>query len=197
MMTAGVRRRGTDDATFAGDDVFSLDRVTLLLSGVMLSLFGVPAGTLNRLFGAIDDQGLSFLSADFGLPPNTDHRPGDLFHPLDRPADRAFVDVVKEAQEFLRDVATVIDQHDHEVIFQTADVPGASGFGLAALILLPWTRELLQHAIERGDTDPGQSDEAGAGAQPDGGERTGHRADTFTKKVLDESNRPVTCQAQA
>jgi hypothetical protein len=37
---------------------------------------------------------------------------------------------------------------------------------------------------------------AGAGAQPHGGERNGHRIDTFARKVLDESNRPVTCQAR-
>ena len=62
--------------------------------------------------------------------------------------------------------------------------------------LLPGARELFQHAVKRGDADPGQADKARAGAQPGGGERTRHRAGTFTKKVLDESNRPVTCQAR-
>ena len=81
------------------------------------------------------------------------------------------------------------------MVFQTADVRGAARFGFVALGLLPGARQLLQHAVERGDADPGQADEARAGAQSGGGERTGHRAGTFTKKVLDESNRPVTCQA--
>src|SRR5260370_37511856 len=111
MMTGGVRRRGADDASLPGDDVFGLYRVALLLPGVMLSLFRVRAGTLDGLLGAIDDQGLGFLPADFGRSLNTDHRPGEFFDPLDRPADRALVDVVKEAQELLRDIATIIDQH--------------------------------------------------------------------------------------
>ena len=89
MVTAGVGGRGADDATLPGDDVFGLQRMALLLSRVMLSLFGVRAGTLDRLLGAIDDQGLGFRPADFGLSLNTDQRPGELFDPLDRPADRA------------------------------------------------------------------------------------------------------------
>src|SRR5450432_4498913 len=140
--------------------------MALLFPGVMLSLFRVGAGTLDGLFSAIDDQGLGFRPADFGLSLNTDQRSGELFDPLDRPADRALVDVVKEAQELLGDIATIIDQHDQQMIFQTPDVPGAAGFGLAELNLLPGARELLQHAIERGDTDPGQADEARGGAQP-------------------------------
>src|ERR1700688_1184052 len=168
----------------------------LLLSGVMRALFRVRAGALDRLLGAIDDQGLGFLPADFGLSLNTDQWPGELFDPLDRPADRALIDVVKEAQELLGDIATIIDQHDQEVVFQTTNVPGATGFGLAELSLLPGANELLQHGVERGDADPGQADEARAGAQPGGGERTGHRAGTLTKKVFDESNRPMPCQAR-
>jgi hypothetical protein len=195
MTTAGVGWRGADDATFPGDDVFGFQRVALLLPGVMLSLFRVRGRTLDGLLGAIDDQSLGFLPADVGLSLNTDQRPNELLDPLDRPADRALVDVVKEAQEFLGNVATIIDQHDQEMIFQTADIPGAAGFGLTQLNLLPGDHELLQHAVERGHTDPGQPDEARAGAQPGGGKRTGHRAGTFTRKVLDESKRPVTCQA--
>src|SRR6266404_2401693 len=130
MVAAGVRRRGADDATLPGDDVFGLHRMALLLPGVMLSLFRVRAGTLDRLLGAIDDQGFGFLPADFGLSLNTDQRPGELFDPLDRAADRALVDVVKEAQELLGDIATIIDQHDQEVIFQTANVPGTAGLAL-------------------------------------------------------------------
>ena len=196
MVTAGVGRRGADDAALPRDDVFGLHRMALLLPGVMVSLFRIRAGTLDRLLGAIDDQGLGFLTADFGLSLNTDQRPREPFDPLDRAADRALVDVVKEAQELLGDVTTIIDQHDQKVIVQTANVPGAAGFGLAELSLLPGARELFQHAVERGDADPGQADEACAGAQPGGGERTGHRVGTFMKKVLDESKRPVTCQAQ-
>src|SRR5882757_2744606 len=194
MVAAEVRRRGADDAALPGDDVFGLHRMALLLPGVMLSLFRVRAGTLDGLLGAIDDQGLGFLPADFGLSLNTDQRPGELFDPLDRPADRALVDVVKEAEELLGDIATIIDQHDQEVIFQTANVPGTTGFGLAELSLVPRVHESLQQVVECGDADPGQTDEARAGAQPGGGERTGHRAGTFAGKVLDESNRPVTCQ---
>src|SRR5476651_2228827 len=120
MVTSRVRGRGADDATLPGDDVFGLHRMTLLLPGVMLSLFRVRAGTLDRLLGAIDDQGLGFLSADPGFSLNADQWPGELFDPLDRPADRATVDVVKEAQKLLGDVATIINQHDQEVIFQTS-----------------------------------------------------------------------------
>src|SRR5580698_1382880 len=194
MVTAGMGRRGADDATLPGDDVFGLHRMALLLSGVILSLFRIRARALDRLFGAIHDQGLGFLPADVGLTLNPDQWPGELFDPLDRPTDRALVDVVEVAQELLGDVATIIDQNNHKVVFQTADIPGAAGFGLAELNLFPGAGELLQHAVERGDTNTGQADETRAGAQTGGGERTGHRADTFTKKVLDESNRPVTCQ---
>jgi hypothetical protein len=196
MLAAGVGGRCADDTTLPSDDIFRLHRMALLFPGVILTLFRISAGPLNRLLGAIDDQGLGFRPAEFGLSINTDQRPRDLFDPLDRPADGALVDVVKEAQELLGDIATIINQHDQEVILQTANVPRAAGFGLATLSLLPGARELLQQAVERGDADTGQADEARAGAQPGGGERTGHWAGTFTKKVLDESNRPVTCQAR-
>ena len=188
--------RSTDDAAFPSDDVFGLHRMALVFPGVMLSLFRVRPRTLDRLPGAIDDQGLGFLPADFGLSLNTNQRFGELFDPPDRPADRAPIDVAEEAQELLGDVAAVIDQHDQEVIFQTANIRGATGFDLATLKPGPGVRELFQHAVERADADPGQANEARAGAQPGGGEWTGHRAGTFVKKVLDESNRPVTCQSR-
>src|SRR5258707_6429589 len=98
MMATGMRGRGPDDATLPGDDIFGLHRVPLLFPGVMLLLFRVRAGTLDRLLGAIDDQGLGFLPGDFRLSLNADQRPGELFDPLDRPADRAPVHVVEEAQ---------------------------------------------------------------------------------------------------
>src|SRR5258708_11528856 len=197
MMTAGVRRRGADDASLPGDDVFGLYRVALLLPGIMLPLFRVRGGTLDRLLGAIDDQGFGFLPADFWLSINANQRFGDLFDPLDRPADRALVDVIEVAQELLGDVTTIIDQHDQKVIFQTTNVPRTAGFGLATLNFVPRLRELFQQAVERRDADPGQADEVRAGAQPGGGERTAQRADTFTRKVLYGSNQPVTCQAPA
>jgi hypothetical protein len=56
----------------------------------MLPLFRVRAGTLDGLLGAIDDQGLGFLPADFGLSLNTDQRSGDLFDPLDRRRSRSY-----------------------------------------------------------------------------------------------------------
>ena len=61
-----------------------------------MSLFRFLAGTLNGLRGAIGDQGFGFLSADFGLPLDTDQWSGELFDPLDRAASRASVDVVKK-----------------------------------------------------------------------------------------------------
>ena len=98
MVTAGMGRRSADDAALPADNVFGLHRMALLLPGVMLSLFRVRGRTLDGLLGAIDDQSLGFLPADFGLSLNTDQRPHQLLDPLDRPADRALVDVVKEAQ---------------------------------------------------------------------------------------------------
>src|ERR1700688_199980 len=145
MATSGGGGRSADDATLPGDDIFDFHRVALLLPRVVLSLFRVRAGPLDGLLGAIDDQGLGFLPADFGCSLNTDQWPGELFDPLDRPADRALIDVVKEAQELLGDIGTIIDQHDQEVVFQTTNVPGATGFGLAELSLLPGANELLQH----------------------------------------------------
>ena len=92
------------------------------------------------------------------------------------------------------DVAAIINQHDQQVVLKTANLPGAAGFRLATLCLLPGAGEMLQQIVESGDTHPGQTDEARAGAQSGGGERDGHRADTFARKVLDESNHLVTCQ---
>lgn len=57
------------------------------------------------------------------------------------PADRATLDVVKEAQGLLGNVAAVTDLHDQKVIFQTANVPEAAGSGLATLSLDPVVRE--------------------------------------------------------
>jgi hypothetical protein len=79
MVTAGVGGRGADDATLPGDDVFGLHRMAFLLPRVILSLFRVRAGTLDRLLGAIDDQGFGFPPADFGLSLNTDQRPREFF----------------------------------------------------------------------------------------------------------------------
>ena len=105
MVTAGMGGRRADDATLTSDDIFRLHRMALLFPGVILSLFRVGAGTLDRLLGAIDDQGLGFPPTDFGLSINTNQRPRDLFDPLDRAADRALVDVVKEYLELLGDIA--------------------------------------------------------------------------------------------
>jgi hypothetical protein len=82
------------------------------------------------------------------------------------------------------------------MIFQATNSPGATGFGLAPLKLVPGTGQLLQHGVERADTDAGQPDEARAGPQPGSGKWQGHWNATFTRKVRDESNRPVTCQAR-
>jgi hypothetical protein len=57
------------------------------------------------------------------------------------PADRATVDVVKETQKLPGNVAAVTEQHDQKVIFQTANVPGVAGSGLATLNLDPVARE--------------------------------------------------------
>jgi hypothetical protein len=56
------------------------------------------------------------------------------------PADRATVDAAKEAQELVGNVAAVTDQHDQKVIFQTANVPGTAGSGLATMSLDPVAR---------------------------------------------------------
>src|SRR4051794_35479305 len=105
MVTSGVGRRSADDATIPGDDIFDLHGMALLLSRVVLSLLRVRGGPLDGLLSAIDDQSLGFLPADFGCSLNADQRTGELFAPLDCPA-RALVDVVKETQELLGEVAT-------------------------------------------------------------------------------------------
>jgi len=65
------------------------------------------------------------------------------------PADRATVDVVKEAQEPPGNVAAVTDQHDQKVTFQTANVPGAAEPGLATLNLDPVACEC---SLDRADS---------------------------------------------
>jgi len=54
--------RGADDAAHFRDDDLGLDGMALLLAGVPASLLAV--GPLDRLFGAVDNQGLGFLAAD-------------------------------------------------------------------------------------------------------------------------------------
>ena len=62
---------------------------------------------MDRLLCAIDDQRLGLFPRDPGVAPDTEQRFRQRLDPLDRPADRAFVDTVDEAEELLRDVAAV------------------------------------------------------------------------------------------
>ena len=193
-MAAGIRGRSAGDPAIPYHDIFGFRSMALLLPGITLSLFRARSRTLDRLFGAIDHQHLGFLFGDLGLSFNTDQRPRQFFGSSDRPAYRAFVEVVKEAQELLGDITTIIYQPDQQVIFQTAAVPGAARFGLLALSLFPGGLELFQQLVECADADAGQADDVRAGAQPGGGELDGHRTGTFIRRAPEEPNRPVICQ---
>ena len=76
----------------------------------MLFLNRVVARTADRLLGAIDDQGLGFLLREFRFALDAEPRLRVRLDPLDRPANRTFMDFVEEAEELLGDVAAVVDQ---------------------------------------------------------------------------------------
>ena len=156
--------------------------MALLLAGIVRLLDVLVAGTLDRLLRAIDDQRLGFLPADARLAFHAEQRFRELLDALDCPADRAFVNIVEKTNEFLGDVAPVVDQHDQQVILQPAGLPRTAGFGLAGLDPGPRAAELAQHPVERGDTDPGQALETGAAPQPGGGEHGRHRRNTLAAK---------------
>ncbi len=119
------------------------------------------ARTVDGLFRAIDDQSLRFLPADawFALHAGQGFR--DRLDRLDRATDRAFVNLVEKAREFLGHAASVTDQHYQKMILQAADVAGAAGFDLAGLKHPPGAAESTQHLIEGGGADPGQATETG------------------------------------
>jgi len=96
--------------------------MALLLAGVVRLLYRAGLGTLDRQFGAIDNQRLGFRSADARFPANADQGLRQLFHAFDRTADRALVHVVQKSQELLCHVTAVVDQHDEQVILQAAHV---------------------------------------------------------------------------
>ena len=162
VAAAGLRRRNAGDPALPRDDIFVFQRMTLLFSGIVLFLDGIFTGTMDGLLGAVDNQRLRFFPRDAGFALHTEQGLRQLLDTLDRPANRAFVHVVEEADELLGDVTPVIDEHNQQVILQLAGFPGAAGFHLASLRLVPRCRQLGQHPVERGHIDAGQAREAGA-----------------------------------
>ena len=79
----------TDDPAIPGDDYFGFDGMAFLLAGIPATLFS--AWPLNRLFRAVDDQGLGLLAADpdRALDPQNPHCQG--LDPSQGPADGRFV----------------------------------------------------------------------------------------------------------
>ena len=61
---------------------------------------------------------------------------------------------------------------------------GAAGFPFAGLNLVRWGVQAIQHRVDRGHADAGETAEAGASPQAGGREGLGHGGGTFTVKAL-------------
>ena len=83
------------------------------------------------------------------------------------------------------------------MVLRAADPPGAAGLRLAAFGRLPRAAQSRQHPIEGGDADAGEAVEAGAAAQPRGGERVRRGGGSFAAKETDESHRTVVWESPA
>ena len=162
MAAAGLRWRNAGDPAFPRHDILGFQRVALFLAGVMPLLSRIIAGPVDGLLRAVDDQSLSLFPADPGFALHPEQWLRQLFDTLDRPANRAFVHVVEKADELLGDVTPVVDQHDQQVIFQPAGLPGAAGFRFAGLDFVPRAAQLDHHLVEGGRADAGQALKAGA-----------------------------------
>ena len=139
MVAPGIRRRHARDAAPRGCEILRLQRVLLLFARIVLPLHGIHAWPLNGLLGTVHDQRLSLFTAELWLALHPEQRVGQALDPLDRTADRAFVDIVEKTEELLGHVAAVVDQHDQQVVLQAADVERMAGFGFAALRGVPWS----------------------------------------------------------
>ena len=85
MNPSGRRFGDADDPAILCDNDFGFDRMAFLLAGIPAPLFS--AWPLDRLFRAVDNQGLGLLTtdADHALHPENPH--GQSFDPPQGPAD--------------------------------------------------------------------------------------------------------------
>ena len=85
MNPSGRRFGDADDLAILCDNDFGFDRMAFFLAGIPAPLFS--AWPLDRLFRAVDNQGLGLLTtdADHALHPENPH--GHSFDPPQGPAD--------------------------------------------------------------------------------------------------------------
>ena len=100
---SGRRLGDADDPAILGNDDFGFDSVAFLLAGIPAPLFS--AWPLDRLFRAVDNQGLGLLTTDADHALHPENPRGQGFYPPQGPADGRLVGLVQTGQEILRDGA--------------------------------------------------------------------------------------------
>jgi len=100
----------TNDPAILGDDDFGFDRVAFLLAGIPATLFS--AWPLDRLFRAVDNQGLRLLTIDANGALNPKNPRSQRLDPLQGSADSRLVGLIQAGHKVLRDGASVQDQKD-------------------------------------------------------------------------------------
>ena len=85
MNPSGRRFGDADDLAILCDNDFGFDRMAFLLAGIPAPLFS--AWPLDRLFRAVDNQGLGLLTTDVDHALHPENPRGHSFDPPQRPAD--------------------------------------------------------------------------------------------------------------
>src|SRR5579863_3165451 len=93
---SGGRIGTADDAAPGRDDDFGFDPMSLLLARVPAALFAT--GALDRLFGAVNDQGFSFFGADLDLARHAQNFDRQPFNPPQAATDRCLIDLIQTGQ---------------------------------------------------------------------------------------------------
>ena len=79
---------------------------------------------LDRLLGAVDDQGFRLFAADLDPARDPENLDRQSLNPPQGSADRRLIRLVQTGQKILRDVASVKDQKHQQMLFQPADAQG-------------------------------------------------------------------------
>ena len=105
--------------------------MAFLLAGIPTPLFS--AWPLDRLFRAVDNQGLGLLTTDVDNARHPENPRGYSCDPPQGPADGRLVGLVQTGHKVLRDSASVQDQQNQQMILNSAHAPRTPGTVLRSL----------------------------------------------------------------
>ena len=148
MNPSGRRFGDADDPAILCDNDFGFDRMAFLLAGIPTTLFS--AWPLDRLFRAVDYQGLGLLTTDVDNARHPENPRGYSFDPPQGPADGRLVGLVQTGHKVLGDSASVQDQKNKKVILNSAHAPRTPGTVLRSFDpLSPMRPQTLNQLKER------------------------------------------------